>query len=318
MSAAFSPEPSWDRKPGARVLAVLVVITVGLIGYASSRPEGEQAQRVVEKFFTALNDPSPRTSDFSSIVSGESYTRLAEAIRTKPTGTYQLTSLGEYTNGKVAVTFIHESETFTGNLTVSKVGSNWKIDKPFATVTFTAGEQDLRFRVNDKTTRRTQLSREAAYFPGKHTIIAEGSSSSQPPAWRPAEPHFLLSPGQTKVVNVTGVIDEEASAELRQRVETAFVDCLARSPRFRNSSCPLTVEEPADASLSPQVTWAIEPRPLNINVEDGSPLLEPCFVVSGTVTYTYDTRAGTRATGTIDSYQAIGCATTARRVLWKR
>lgn len=315
---ATAGKQSWDRTPAARALAVLVVIAVGLVGFTSRQDDDSLASQSVQGFFETLNKPGARPNDFAKYLTGTSTTRIREATTNKPRGRYGVDSVGGIVNNTVRVTFTQDGEPFTATMAVRKVGRTWKLDDPFPTVRFQAEDRDLRFVVADPGTL-LRPGRDYTLFPGRHTLAIPPSRSSPARGWELIEPQFVALPGPKSEVTVQGKVTADVEAEITQRISTAFAECLA-SDEFRPVGCPNRAVVPISAATTPQVQWSIDPSnaPGRPTFLVGSSVLAPCYVVSGTLSYSYLNREGVRVTRELDGDGVVGCTEPdSREIIWR-
>ncbi|MGD8214163.1 hypothetical protein [Aestuariimicrobium sp. Y1814] len=317
---AWESDKSWDQTAGAKVVAVILVIAVGWLGF------GQQAidpgpERAVRGFFDALSKPGVTSNELTDYVNGTITSRVREALALAPGGTYTVTSVDQVSRGNVRVGFTHQGEEFTSEMPVRRVSGTWKLYNPFPRVTFN-GEterQSLQFQLNSATREVMFTNQTYTLVPGVHTVTPQPPSSSTPLFWEPRSTTVKVAPSALRTdVDLEPRLTATATEELIELVRDNLNTCL-ESEVLRPSGCPNQVTPASNADLQAPASWRISPEVPSIAYVGDSTVTQPCFLVDARLTYEYRTTAGEPTSATLRTWPNKGCvrATPDLRLTWE-
>ena len=314
---AIAETKPWDQRTSSKALAVVVVIVVGIIGFGSRGPDAGPGG-VVSGFYSTPNDRTASASDFTEYVSGTTSTRIREAMANRPSGSYSVRSIGEVTNNTVPVQFTHDGQNLTASMKLAKSGRAWKLERPFASVRFSSDHEEVSFRFTSTQRTTLRLGRVYTFFPGVHTITPMGATSSSPAHWEPVDPTFSVLPGSVTTIDIEGRISAEAGQKITTLIQETLGQCL-KSEGFSRSRCPNQAEVPPGAAFPAEVEWAITPvdAASRATLDPESSLEWPCYVIRGTLSYTYALREGGRGSAVLRGSQIKGCLRSANSITWR-
>lgn len=290
-------------------------------GGTSSSPSPTSAgiSKAVEGFFDLLNTQQPNSNDFEKFVTDVGTMGFYEATNNSPGGQYKVKSVGDVANGKVPVTFTHEGTEIKSDMAVKQDGEDWKLVRPFASVTFTSDEKDLYFKVNDSAISKKQPGKKELYYPGVYTIKPDaGYGSNSTIFWKPKKEKVTIKPGETVSVPLDAEPTKEWLDDTKKSVQDAFKTCLEETT-FYLYNCPFTARNtPTDAEYPTDMKWEANPSDAASKAEyvKGS-VSQPCYVIKATMNYNYLATDGSRKDSEKKPLTMKGCySSLLQRVSW--